>query len=272
MSEPTGGDDQNFGADQGQTTESFFSDPTAPVWADAPAPSPIPPAYVSPPAPTRDTSPVAPVPPVSPGPPSVPNPYAQQPAEPYASPSAAPPTSNPYAQQPPVQPYGQPPIQPYGQPQVPQYGQPQVPQYGQPQVPQYDQPPAQQYGQPQVGEPYPSYGQPQVGQPYPAQQYGQQYPGYGQQPLMNGAPKEANGSAIALTIISVLSLCAVLPIASMVLGIVALAKNAQDPQGSRKLTNIGWIVFGVAWVLVIGFFFIVGATSSNTGGSSGVGV
>jgi len=89
-------------------------------------------------------------------------------------------------------------------------------------------------------------------QPYgqqPPGGYGQQYPGYGQQPYTTGA----NGSAIVLTILSVLSLfvCNPLALGSLIVGIVALSKNATDPQGSRRLTKTGWIVFAVIWTLTI---------------------
>src|SRR6185436_11240256 len=129
-----------------------------------------------------------------------------------------------YGQQPPVQQYGQqPPVQPYGQ-------QPPVQPYGQ-------QPPVQPYGQ-----------QPPV----------QQYPGYGQQSYATGAPREANGSAIALTILSVASLlfCNFFALVSIVVGIMALTKNSTDPEGSRRLTKTGWITFAVAWVVAIVSFVI----------------
>jgi hypothetical protein len=63
----------------------------------------------------------------------------------------------------------------------------------------------------------------------------------------------ANGSAIALTLLSFLSLlvCNILAIASGVIGIVALTKNTTDPQGSRRLTKTGWIVFASVWALAI---------------------
>jgi hypothetical protein len=99
------------------------------------------------------------------------------------------------------------------------------------------QPPAHAYGQ-QAD---------QYGQPWP----GQQYPAYGQQSYGIGPPVEANTSAIVLTILSALSLCNFLTVGSLVLGIVALTKNSTDPEGSRRLAKIGWIVFAVVWALVI---------------------
>jgi hypothetical protein len=99
------------------------------------------------------------------------------------------------------------------------------------------QPPARPYGQ----------RADQYGHPWP----GQQDPAYGQQFYATGAPTEANTSALVLTILSALSLCNFLTVGSLILGIVALTKNSTDPQGSRRLTQIGWIVFAVVWGLVI---------------------
>ncbi|HYO18809.1 MAG TPA: DUF4190 domain-containing protein [Dermatophilaceae bacterium] len=180
--------------------------------------------------------PTAPIP-TPPTPPGAARPEGDQPAAAPASPPPNPPVSNPYAQQPPAQPYGQ-------------------------QAGQYGQQPAQPYGQ-QAGQ----YGQ-QPGQPYQA---------YGQQPYATGPTTEANGSAIALTILSGVSLlfCNVLSIGSLVLGIIALTKNAADPEGSRRLAKIGWIVFAVVWVVAVGaviawivLFAASWGTSSSTFNSS----
>jgi hypothetical protein len=122
--------------------------------------------------------------------------------------------------------------------------------------PQDQEPPAHAQGGPQapprMGNPYAQQppAQPYAQQP-PAQPYGQQYPAYGQQSYPTGPPTEANASATVLTILSALSLCNFLTVASLVLGIVALTKNSTDPEGSRRLTKIGWIVFAAAWALVI---------------------
>ena len=107
---------------------------------------------------------------------------------------------------------------------------------------QGQQPPAQP--SPWVPQPTDPYGQ-----PYPA--HGQPYPAYSQQPSATGAPTEPNVSAIVLTIFSALSLCNLLTLGSLVLGIIALAKSSTDPEGSRRLTRIGWIVFVVVWAVVI---------------------
>jgi amino acid transporter len=77
------------------------------------------------------------------------------------------------------------------------------------------------------------------------------YPAHGLQSYEAGAPTESNVSAVVLTILSVLSLCNFLALGSLALGIIALAKRSTDPEGSRRLTRIGWIVFAVVWALVI---------------------
>jgi hypothetical protein len=64
-------------------------------------------------------------------------------------------------------------------------------------------------------------------------------------------PSESNVSAIVLTTLSALSLCNFLTLGSLALGIIALAKGSTDPEGSRRLTRIGWIVFAVVWAVVI---------------------
>jgi hypothetical protein len=111
-------------------------------------------------------------------------------------------------------------------------------------------------GPPPASNPYAQ--QPPV-QPYGQQSYGQgpQYPGYGQQSYSTGVSTQPNGSAIALTIVSALSLCNILSAAPLIMGIIALTKNSTDPQASRRLTKIGWIVFAAIWALTI--LFVVGA-------------
>jgi hypothetical protein len=146
--------------------------------------------------------------------------------------------SNPYAQQPP-QPLGQQP------PAPPSYGQPQP------------------YGQ-EPGQQYPAYGQ----------QYPQQYPAYGQQTYATGSQTETNTSAIVLTVLSGISCFVgnILAIGSLILGIVALNKNATDHESSRHLTKIGWIVFAVTWVvgtlvgiaLIIAFAVALSHSDPNT--------
>ena len=170
--------------------------------------------------------------PAPPNPPGQAYPYGQQPAAaPQAGPPSPPPVNNPYAQQ------------------APTYGQ-QPPTYG------------QQYPAPPYGQQAPTYGQ-----QHPAPPYGQQPPGYSQQYYATGAAR-SNTSALVLTILSALSLFNVLSVGSLILGIIALNKSSTDPQGSRRMTKIGWIVFGVGWVLVILGVFGLIALLVTTGSSS----
>jgi hypothetical protein len=75
--------------------------------------------------------------------------------------------------------------------------------------------------------------------------------GTGQNPYGTGVPSQTNTSAVVLTVLSALSLCNFLTLGSLALGIIALAKSSTDPEGSRRLTRIGWIVFAAVWVLAI---------------------
>jgi hypothetical protein len=110
---------------------------------------------------------------------------------------------------------------------------------------------AQDQGQQPPAQPSPWVPQPTdpYGQPHPA--HGQPDPAYGQEPHATVAPTESNVSATVLTIFSALSLCNFLTLGSLALGIIALAKSSTDPEGSRRLTRIGWIVFVVVWALMI---------------------
>ena len=110
-------------------------------------------------------------------------------------------------------------------------------------------------------------GQGQYGQP----QYGGQYPAYGQSPYATGTRAPTNTSAILLTVLSALSLCNIVAIGSLVLGIVALTKTSTDPEGSHRLTKIGWIVFAVGWaVVIVGFvgLIVLGVVAGNGGSSN----
>ena len=217
-----------------------YSDPTAsPDWT-APQSStepstPEPEAPQS--APTEQIpqgyeAPGSSVPPFPPAPqqpqnPSYDAPYVQPRGDsnPYAGSSAQP--TNPYAATPPPPPYD-----PYAAPQ-----------------PAYD-PYAASASQAQPGG-YPQY----------------QAPGQWQAPpAAYGAPPPQNTSALVLTILSGLALvscCNVFVIPSLVLGIMGLTKNNEDPAGARRLTKFGWIGFGIAIALVIIAFtiFIVAGTS-----------
>jgi len=160
-----------------------------------------------------------------------------------ATPPVAPPLSNPYAQQPPPPQGQQPPPAPYGQQQQP-------------------------------GPQYPAYGQ----QPSPyGQQPGPQYPAYGQQTYSTGKQTETNGSAIVLTILSGVSIffLNILALISLIMGIIALTKSSTDPESSRTLTKIGWIVFAVTWAVAVlafvGFIIFFAAAISNSGSSANFG-
>jgi hypothetical protein len=181
---------------------------------------------------SEETAPIS-TPPPPPPPPGATYPDDQQRA---ATPPVGAPASNPYAPPPPAPPYGQPTDQ-YRQPAAP-YSQP-TDQYGHP---------AAQYGQPQPGSPYPTYGQ---------------------QPYAGGPSIEPNVSAIVLTVLSALSLCTVISAVPLVLGIVALTKNATDHEGSRRLTKVGWIAFVVSWALVFLFFIGLVVLGALSGGSDG---
>lgn len=86
-------------------------------------------------------------------------------------------------------------------------------------------------------------------------------PPYGHLP----APAPVNVSAIVLVVFSSIAMvsgyCCVAGIPGLVLGILGLTKNATDPEGAQRLTNIGWITFGALLLLtvlaVVGFFVLV---------------
>jgi len=199
-----------------------FSDPTAsPDWSAPSASSPSPsqePAPAPPPAGgTSDapqSSPTEQIPQGTQAAPSYDAPYQSPRGEdnPYAGSSAQPP--NPYAATPP------PVDDPYAAPQ-----------------PAYD--PYAATGAPAGQGGYPAYNAPGQWQSAPG--------GY-------GAPPAQNTSALVLTILSGIGLvlcCQVLMIGSLILGIMGLTKNAEDPEGSRKLAKWGWVVFATSLILTI---------------------
>jgi hypothetical protein len=140
--------------------------------------------------------------------------------------------------------------------------------------PHPDPPAGHQQGMPPAAPPLSNpYAQGPPPPPYdqgpPPASYSQPYPAYSQQPYGSGQHAPANGSAIVLTVVSGVSVvfCNILSIASLVLGIVALTKNATDHEGSRRLTKIGWIVFAAVWgvaILAIIGVIALGALSSNS--------
>lgn len=150
---------------------------------------------------------------------------------PYAGSSAQP--TNPYAASPPPPPAGD----PYAAPQ-----------------PAYD--------------PYAATGAPAAQGGYPAYQAPGQWQG---PPPGYGAPPAQNTSALVLTIMSAIAtVSCCFGIFALPFGIIALTKNATDPEGSRRLAKIGWIVFGVTAVLLvvgaIALFALGIASDMNDGG------
>lgn len=61
-------------------------------------------------------------------------------------------------------------------------------------------------------------------------------------------PAPVNVSAIALTVVGVVTVS----IVALGFGILALMKNSTDPAGSRRLTKIGWIVWAILFVALVG--------------------
>lgn len=224
-----------------------YTDPTAsPDW--------------SPPESSQD-----PEPPVSP-PPSTPEAPESAPTEQIPQGSDAPDV-------PPVPPfpsYEAPSVQPHGEshPYAGSSAQPTSPYAASP-----PPPPVDPYAAPQPSyDPYAATGAPGAQGGYPAYQP----PGQWQAPpAAYGAPPRQNTSALVLTILSglgLISCCQVIMIGSLILGILGLTKNSEDPEGARRLTKWGWVVFAVSLVLsiiAVGIFFAFGlAGAFDSGGYS----
>ena len=153
-------------------------------------------------------------------------------------------------------PTSQQPVEPTAASGTPSYG---PPSYGQP---SYGQPPSEQ----------PSYGQPSYGQPGgyaggPAQPPAGYGYGYGGAPVAPAPP--APVSTIVLLVLSGLAtlftitfLVGAVYIAPLVLSIMALNRR-HDPEGARRLTKTGWIIFAVATglfvLLLVVFFGVIAA-------------
>lgn len=132
--------------------------------------------------------------------------------------------------------------------------------------------PGAQY--PQYPEPYPPAGPPDT--PYGSGPHFAGTPGYQPgYPYAHGyvAPRPGpSASTIALAIISALVTMScyftIAGLPALVLAIVALVRVERDPAGAERLTKIGWIVLGVATVLVIVIFVVgvalLGATIFST--------
>ncbi len=181
---------------------------------------------------------------------------------------------------------------PYRDPTAPSWVEPATGQHpgppGPPQAPSErpaaQQPPApayptqEQLQQGQAGQPaYPGATPPPPAEgPYPYGQhgYGQQgygrtagstggYPGYGQNTAGYGYPpagavsygqNQTNGSALALTIVSAVTILfcgGLLTIPAVVFGGIALSRQNTDPESSRQLARNGWIAYGIGVVLTI---------------------
>ncbi|WP_353951206.1 hypothetical protein V6K52_16435 [Knoellia sp. S7-12] len=218
-----------------------FTDPTAsPDWT-APSgsqdPAPSPPGATDAP----QTSPTEQIPQGTqvPPPPAVDAPYSPNYDAPYQSPRS---DSNPYAgsSAQPTNPYAATP---------PPAGDPYAAQQ-----PAYDPYAATGGSAPQGG--YPAYNA----------------PGQWQAPPAYGAAPPQNTSALVLTILSGIGLvlcCQVFMIGSLILGIMGLTKNADDPEGARKMAKWGWVVFAASIVLsIIGIaiFIALGASGALDGG------
>lgn len=169
--------------------------------------------------------------------------------------------ANPYGsqQQPPAARQQQPP--PYGapQPQQPFGSQPQQPY---PASPQGARSGPNQAGPAAYGAPYGPPGG--VQNPYARNPHAQA-PTF-QQPTGSGT----NTSAIVLLVLSALMTltCLLTQIPALIMAIVALSKNTNDPQGSRRLTRYGWIAFGVglviAVIVIVGIIALIATTSSSS--------
>lgn len=143
-----------------------------------------------------------------------------------------------------VPPYGSPPPAsgpppgPYGPPSAP-YGPPSAP-YGAP--------------SPQYGPPVPYYGSP---------------PGYGPPPGY-AFPRPTPASMIVLVVLSALATTScyftLAGLPAVILGAIALSRNATDPQQAQRLARTGWIVLGGVSAFIVLAVAVVVAVSMGTGG------
>lgn len=125
------------------------------------------------------------------------------------------------------------------------------------------------YRQPQIQQPYSQ--PPQVKQQYnqqmqSQQQYGQQpyytMPQYGVQPVMPG-----NGLATASLVCGIL--CLVLPLVSLILGIIAIATGASAKNngfiGGKATAGIVMGIIGTAWNAIYIILLLIGLISLSLG-------
>jgi len=144
----------------------------------------------------------------------------------------------------PQPPTSQQPVEPTAAGGPPSYGPPTYEQ------PSYEQP---SYGQPSYGQPGGYAGGYAGGPAQPPAGYGY---GYGGAPAAPAPP--APVSTIVLLVLSGLAtlftfsfLVGLVYVAPVVLSIMALNRHRLDPDGARRLTRNGWIVFAVATVLLV---------------------
>jgi hypothetical protein len=155
---------------------------------------------------------------------------------------------------------------------------PEQPGYG---APAYETPgdAAPGYGAPGYAAP-PGYGTPPG---YPAPQGYGTPPGYAP-PQGYGAPQgywqgyptqpaaPTNASTVVLTVISALFTVScygtLIGIAPLILAIIALTRNSNDPQGARSLTKIGWIVFGSLLAIAVVLVIVAIAVAANSASRS----
>lgn len=128
------------------------------------------------------------------------------------------------------------------------------------------------YGAPPPGG-APSGGTPYGGAPYGGAPYGSPDSPYGTPPpaYYQSAAPQSNTSALVLTIVSAIgTLSCCLPLPALILGIMALTKQTNEPEQSAKLAKYGWITFGamvaLAVVAVIAFmgFAVLSAPTTTT--------
>ena len=197
---------------------------------------------------SRDTQQLPNTPPGAAVPPETPGRSAAGSGTPPPPPPGTPPPPGP------VPPTTSTPGQPYGAPPA---GSPGYGAGGPAYSPYAQQPPQNPYARPAGGPPPPPYAggpAPQGGYPYGPGSYVQQRP--------------SNGSALALTIVSGLSLvlgACLTAIPALILGILALVKHGDSPAEAARYARWGWIAYAVGVLIyiaaVIGIIALVVTTS-----------